>query len=371
MVRTVSTRMKRSVNGGKHRGFTLVELLVVIAIIGILVALLLPAIQAAREAARRTDCANRIRQVVLAALNYESTKKKLPPHGDVYNVNGDYAGGLSSQARLLPYVENQAVHDLVDQDRHWRHGNNARARGTPLSFFLCPSGQQIEPSFTFVSSGGNTVERGVNLRCHYVGNMGARPGPNWPPNADGSQRIGSGCQKSGGFGGGSWTWPESTYIQNACVTRPEGSGGTAINGVIFPLSNLKLAKVSDGTSKTIMYGEMSWDVATQGAWIIGSSSQDGLVGDALKSSSHGVVFNTKVVRWALNERKSGEPDGAPDIPGVQYVPLTEESYGSNHPGGAHVGMTDGSAAFLRSDVDAAVLRRMASRASDDTYDPVF
>src|SRR5262245_1999957 len=158
-------------------GFTLVELLVVIAIIGILVALLLPAIQAAREAARRTDCANRIRQVVLATLNYESAKQKLPSHGDVYAVNNEIAGGLSAQARILPYVESQAVHDLVDQDKHWRHGNNARARTTPLPFYICPSGQQVEPSFTLISSGGNTIERSVNLRCHYSGNMGARPGP--------------------------------------------------------------------------------------------------------------------------------------------------------------------------------------------------
>jgi hypothetical protein len=85
------------------------------------------------------------------------------------------------------------------------------------------------------------------------------------------------------------------------------------------------------------------------------------------SSSHGVVHNTKSVRWGINERKSGEPEQAPDIPGVTYCALTEESYGSNHPGGAHVGMSDGSATFLPNDLDVTVLRRMASRASDDVY----
>ena len=93
--------------GTWKNGFTLVELLVVIAIIGILVALLLPAIQAAREAARRTDCINRLRQLVLAAHNCESALKKLPAHGDVTYDGKVWKGALSSQARLLPYMEEQ------------------------------------------------------------------------------------------------------------------------------------------------------------------------------------------------------------------------------------------------------------------------
>src|SRR3989304_4434500 len=106
------TQAQRKITDAKRAGFTLVELLVVIAIIGILVALLLPAIQAAREAARRSDCINRIRQLVLAAHNYESARGKFPSHGDVAYVDANPRGGLSALARLLPYMEEQAVQNL-------------------------------------------------------------------------------------------------------------------------------------------------------------------------------------------------------------------------------------------------------------------
>ena len=347
-------------------GFTLVELLVVIAIIGILVALLLPAIQAAREAARRSDCINRIRQLVLAAHNYESARGKFPSHGDVAYVDANPRGGLSALARLLPYMEEQAVQNLVDQEQHWRHPNNAVALRTPLPFLRCPSGKAIE--ITYVNARDTGVREENNLRSHYVGNMGARPGPN----RDGT--LGTGCRPAGGGrGGASWKWPESQYTQRACITASEGSGGTGINGIIFPTSNLDFGDVTDGTSKTIMFGEMSWDVGPQEPWIVGSTSNDGPGKEV--ESSHGVVYNTKNVRWGINVKKYGDDDGTvpaasvADDPNSRYAPLTETSYGSNHPGGSHVGMTDGSATFLRDDVDVeAVLRRMASRNAEDTYE---
>jgi prepilin-type N-terminal cleavage/methylation domain-containing protein len=343
------------------KGFTLVELLVVIAIIGILVALLLPAIQAAREAARRSDCINRLRQLVLAAHNYEAAQKRLPSHGDVTYDGKAWKGALSSQARLLPYMEEQGVQNLVDQKAHWRDSTNATALRTPLLFLRCPSGKQMQ--LTFINARDTGVQEENNLQCHYVGNLGARPGPNQDGNVD------SWCAPGGGGkgGGGSLTWPETTYTQWACAPRSGsdgGSGGVAINGVIFPVSKVALGGISDGTSHTIMYGEMSWDVGPQEPWIVGSTSKN-TTGDF---GSHGVVYNAKNIRWPINQEPYLEPDGT-EKSGRTYVPLTETSLGSNHPGGTHLGMGDGSAFFVRADIDIGVLRRMASRKSDDSYEP--
>jgi prepilin-type N-terminal cleavage/methylation domain-containing protein len=349
------SREKSQLRSGM-RGFTLVELLVVIAIIGVLVALLLPAVQAAREAARRTDCINRLRQLALAAHNYETNLKKIPPHGDLPTA-------LSSQAVLLPYMEQQAITNLVNPKEHWRHASNQVALRTPLPFLRCPSAPYIE--LNFINNRDTGVQEENALRCHYVGNMGARPGPN----EDGTVGPGCGTGGSAGKGGGtgpSFNWPETTYIQDDCTPRgaqwSDGrSGGAAINGVLFGRSNLSMAKIRDGSSLTMMYGEMSWDVGRQEPWIVGSTS---------KNDDRGWVYNTKNIRWPINERKNTEPDGSElSPPPFPYVPVTEESLGSNHPGGAHVGMCDGAATFIRDDVDVeGVLRRMASRESEDVYE---
>jgi prepilin-type N-terminal cleavage/methylation domain-containing protein len=128
-------------------GFTLVELLVVIAIIGILVALLLPAVQAAREASRRTQCSNNLKQIGLALHNFEETHGFLPPGG----VSGSRPRQPHLKFRiptriehgwavfLLPFIEQQALYDRYDMRRDWRTPQNRAVRETNLPFMKCPT----------------------------------------------------------------------------------------------------------------------------------------------------------------------------------------------------------------------------------------
>lgn len=115
------------------RAFTLVELLVVIAIIGILIALLLPAVQAAREAARRMQCTNNLKQIGLALHNYESSHKVLPPGYITSNT-------ASTHTQILPYFEQSAAYDLFDFTVNINtHANNLAAREQKLTGLQCPS----------------------------------------------------------------------------------------------------------------------------------------------------------------------------------------------------------------------------------------
>lgn len=156
----------------KNRGFTLVELLVVIAIIGILVALLLPAIQAAREAARRSQCTNKMKQIGLALLNFESARKVLPYAITPNDTKTATKSGLCAGAAvalpptngllhhtamtfILPYLENQTVYDQMDRKLNWYDTtNNAKGykniavAGADLEEYLCPSAEGRPGSFT-------------------------------------------------------------------------------------------------------------------------------------------------------------------------------------------------------------------------------
>src|SRR3954468_471547 len=147
----------------RSRGFTLVELLVVIAIIGILVALLLPAIQAAREAARRSQCVNKMKQLGLATLNYESARKLLPyantPNYTPATPTGACAGAAGTATTtnglkkhsvfsfILPYMEEQAVYDQIDFGYDWCDTTTTTKKGIKnftafardIDVLLCPS----------------------------------------------------------------------------------------------------------------------------------------------------------------------------------------------------------------------------------------
>ncbi len=203
--------MKRSV--GRWRGFTLVELLVVIAIIGILVALLLPAVQAAREAARRMSCGNNLKQLGLAMQNYHDTHKTFPPDG-IYGRQGPFPQRAYHHTwceMILPFMEQLPLYDSVDR-RFPVYGTAPQAIvGTVVPGLLCPSDAEFrKPEQTW----------GIAV-THYVASQG-------------------------------WHWWPGTVI-------PGGGGGLTpgadYQGVFAGGQSTNMAKLRDGTSHTVLVAE--------------------------------------------------------------------------------------------------------------------
>jgi prepilin-type N-terminal cleavage/methylation domain-containing protein len=340
-----------------RRAFTLVELLVVIAIIGILVALLLPAVQAAREAARRAQCENRIRQIGIACLNYDETTKHFPsativnPEGVPKGTAAAYWGYL---IQILPYLEETSLLSAIDLKGFWQDNpNHDLLYNTPMPVFRCPS--RSDQDITYIENSGSSVatEQPSDLRAHYMGVMGAS----------------SGCPNN------STTWPDNSYTmlrdritgQPACAS----GGGVATNGVItigvavgsngkYVPANIRMKDITDGSSHTFIVGEIAWDVGPQRIWPIGSATGK-TTGDL--SSYH---YSTKNVRYPLNtayRALSTQPDSG-------YA-NNDLSFGSLHTGGCFFAVCDGSVQFVRDEISLSVLKALASRKSDDSTQDAF
>jgi prepilin-type N-terminal cleavage/methylation domain-containing protein/prepilin-type processing-associated H-X9-DG protein len=155
----------------RHRrhAFTLIELLVVIAIIGVLIALLLPAVQSAREAARRTQCINNLKQLGLGLMNYESTHSVLPPplvlSGSANSVT--WFGGWSAHGRILPFLEQGSMFDAINFSLSYDRPVNTTITALTIATFLCPSEQNPEPYPHSFGLAGVT-SYGVNMGDWYV-----------------------------------------------------------------------------------------------------------------------------------------------------------------------------------------------------------
>jgi prepilin-type N-terminal cleavage/methylation domain-containing protein/prepilin-type processing-associated H-X9-DG protein len=343
-------------------GFTLVELLVVIAIIGILVALLLPAVQSAREAARRTQCTNQLRQVSLALANHESVFKVFPTGGDmkyprIENYvssgmpNGPTTQGLGWAYQLLSFLEEGALRGLVSQPQL----DNAA-----VSLYYCPSRRGATRSF----AGGGVG----NFRMDYAA---VTPGP--PPldwNAASyytsltrfvyygytTNQDDTGVAR-GPFDGVIVRTPYDIGVASGVLdTNP------ADNKAVRKWRATRIAKITDGTSKTMVVTEKRLDPrhyeSAEYIWYDDRGWTDGWDPDTIRSTMYPIGPDTAA------EQALAEYAGA--APGVDDA--LAFSIGSAHPGGVNAAFADGSVRTIRFDVDRQVLNLSAHKSDGEVFD---
>jgi prepilin-type N-terminal cleavage/methylation domain-containing protein len=298
------------------RGFTLVELLVVIAIIGILIALLLPAVQAAREAARRSQCTNNIRQLAIAMHNYHDSSKYLPiNYGGNQTYNADCTGH-SWVSQCLPQFEQQALFARIRWGKALNTGNtdgaiNSDVSYTRLSALTCPS---------------DSHNAGI---CRDAANCGGdRAGTNYKAVA-----------------GSNWAWGDFAGAGNG-ISGPSGDPGTngldRGNGIICRNSDnqrsnhTSMATFQDGTSNTLMLGEAVpyWCNHSWWWWFNGTTA------------TCGVALNYRKATTNLDAAYGDWPNNY--------------SFFSLHTGGANFAKGDASVSFVNDAIDIAVYRGMAT-----------
>ena len=296
--------------------FTLVELLVVITIIGILIALLLPAVQAAREAARRTQCSNNFKQVGLALHNYHGALKTFPMGLNMWPGGGDCANpgiqtryyGVGWAAVILPYLEQKSVYDAMDFREDSYDGTMNFAAGAKfIPAYLCPSDPQGEDLTSCCSGHSNGPSEYEDLAKTNM--AGVADSVNW------------GC--------GTYPWP-----------RPDG------NGVLYGRSKVRIGQISDGTSHTLAVGE--------------------IIGGGAKSHS-GFFWST----WDILDTHNGI-NYALQI-GESYNPWNPEFNGftSYHPGGCHFVIADGSVQFVSETIDQNLLAALTTRRGSEATPRAF
>jgi prepilin-type N-terminal cleavage/methylation domain-containing protein/prepilin-type processing-associated H-X9-DG protein len=313
----------------RRDAMTLIELLVVIAVIGVLVALLLPAVQSARESARRTACLNNTRQLALTALNYHSMKGHfatglVPVDADA----GNFAGGTNLWVEMLPYMEEAHLKAKWDYDDYRNNiaGGQAALSAQIVPLLLCPSDPlpspinhlQVDPPYDWMNA--------VYGLGSYGGNAGVRS-----------------------FG-------------NVDIPQSE-------DGVFFKRSRVRMAQVTDGASHTLLFGERSHEdpefdrltekvdpgmgpLAAWGAWC-SAVHEFGSQADVLLGSIAPINYRVK-------------PESGMDP--WDMIDARLSAFGSGHPGGVNFAFADGSAKFVGEDIPLEKIQALSTRAGEETVE---
>lgn len=355
------------------RAFTLVELLVVIAIIGILVALLLPAIQAAREAARRSQCVNNLKQIGIALQNYHGTNKSFPLGWWVRRAPTDYYANVNT--KLLPYFEESALHNIYDQDEAWYDQKVPPAVPTPVGaivipLFNCPSTSEPNPfehpTLKKYIGGSRNALFGTTDYAYCKGNTDAF------------------CLDLKG-----WNLNSNFIFRQGPVDRTK-------QGIFSIQFGASIRQITDGTSKTIAVGDASGDPKWKVCHGRGCTLAD------LKPDTLGELPSAWFP-WI-----AGQPNSTEYYKGGEFVvtclfagtvdpmnkyPVTDSyietnlmsnpnpavscldsrnggknsisNYRSDHPGGCNFLMADGSVTFLNDSIDLLVYQAKSTISGEE------
>lgn len=325
-----------------RHGFTLVELLVVIAIIGVLVALLLPAVQAAREAARRSECANNLKQLGLAVQNYVSAHQRFPAGSSGCEIEPFYSA-------ILSYVEAETLNDQLDKTISRWPGDPDNAliiRDWSPSYLWCPS-SDLPKKVELDEDNLNPAYEGQPIPM-YVAIAGSTDANTDSP----------------------------VYGETVSALR----GLLSHNGIFYDESFTRPSEITDGLSQTMALAEQSgWGIqrntgeqrdirsATTGGVFSGSchaiwAGNDYTLADL--AGSNVFSYNTTVIRYPINEKEWIPVRNA----GKSHFGEHNKPIQSSHPGGAQVAFADGSVHYLVEDTEMDVLRALGCRNDGQVFD---